>query len=123
MNGMLTATVTLSAPSASTQAGRAPDNPGKTGRSFRMSRRHFDLALSDKLLLVGSALLLIVIGLGLALSRDAEETEQRTRLSAPAAPAGAAAADTRTAPQAQQASSHSRAPDNSAPSRQSSWVF
>ena len=88
-----------------------------------MNRRHFDLALSDKCLLVGSALLLGLIGLGLALSRDAEDTEQHTRLSTPLAPTGAAAADTRPIHQAQQASSSSLAPDRGAQSPQSSWVF
>jgi hypothetical protein len=37
-----------------------------------MSRRHFDLTLSDKYLLVGSAFLLALIGL--VLSREAEVT-------------------------------------------------
>lgn len=86
-----------------------------------MSRRHFDLALSDKYLLVGSAFLLALIGL--ALSRDAEVTAPRAVLTAPALPAGAALGGVTTVRRLQQISNDSLAPDWNAPARQSGWLF
>jgi len=86
-----------------------------------MNRRHFDLALSDKCLLVGSAFLLALIGL--ALSRDAEVTAPRAVLTAPALPAGAASGGVTGVRRVQQISRDSRAPVWNAPPRQSSWVF
>lgn len=81
-----------------------------------MSRRQFDLALSDKCLLVGSAFLLALIGM--MLSRDAEVTAPRAGLTAPALPTGAAPVR-----RVQQIGSESLAPVWNAPPRQSGWVF
>jgi len=78
-----------------------------------MSRRHFDLALSDKYLLVGSAFLLALIGL--VLSREAEVTAPRAVLMAPALPAGAASGGVTAVRRVQQISSDSRAPAWNAP--------
>jgi hypothetical protein len=86
-----------------------------------MSRRHFDLALSDKYLLVGSALLLALIGL--VLSRDTEMVAPRAVLTAPALPTGAAPGDVTSVRRVQQVSSDNRAPAWNAPPRQSGWVF
>lgn len=90
-----------------------------------MSRRYFDLASSDKYLLVGSAFVLALIGL--VLSRDAEVTAPRAVLTAPALPTslptslptGAVPAVRRV----QQIGSDSLAPTWSDPSRKASWVF
>ncbi|MNF58530.1 hypothetical protein D3C84_400880 [compost metagenome] len=85
-----------------------------------MSRRQFALALSDKYLLVGSALLLALIGL--VLSRDAEMTAPRAVLTATAMPTSL---PTETVPvrRLQQISSDNLAPVWTAPPRQSGWVF
>ena len=81
-----------------------------------MSQRHFDLALSDKCLLVGSAFLLALIGL--VLSRDGEVTAPRAVLTAPALPTDAAPVR-----RVQQISSDSLAPVWSDPARHAGWVF
>ncbi|OHC42744.1 MAG: hypothetical protein A3J25_01370 [Pseudomonadales bacterium RIFCSPLOWO2_02_FULL_63_210] len=86
-----------------------------------MSHRHFDLALSDKCLLIGSAFLLALIGL--VLSRDAEVTAPRAVLTAPALPAGAVPGGVTAVRRLQQISSDSRAPVWNDPPRQSGWVF
>lgn len=84
-----------------------------------MSRRYFDLVLTDKGLLAGSALLLLLIGV--ALSRDAEQARATAR------PAAAAVSSTRLhAPRPlalQRVSRANLAPAWNAPPRQSSWVF
>jgi hypothetical protein len=86
-----------------------------------MSRRHFDLALSDKYLLVGSAFLLALIGL--VLSRDAEVTAPRAVLTTPALSAGVVPGGVTAVRRLQQISSDSRAPAWNAPPRHAGWVF
>lgn len=87
-----------------------------------MNRRHFDLAFSDKCLLVGSAFLLALIGL--ALSREAEVTAPRAALMVPALPPGATPDGVTTVQRLQQQiSSDSLAPAWNASPRQSGWVF
>ncbi len=86
-----------------------------------MSRRHFDLALSDKCLLVGSALLLALIGL--VLSRETDVTAPRAVLTTPALPTGAAPGGMTAVRRVQQISSDSLAPVWSDPARHAGWVF
>jgi len=86
-----------------------------------MSRRHFDLALSDKYLLVGSALLLALMGL--VLSRDTEMVGPRAVLTAPALPTGAAPGGMTAVRRVQQISSDSLAPVWNDPARHAGWVF
>jgi hypothetical protein len=86
-----------------------------------MSRRHFDLASSDKYLLVGSAFLLALIGL--VLSRDAEMAAPRAVLTAPALPTGAAPGGVTAVRRVQQISGDSLAPVWSDPARHAGWVF
>jgi hypothetical protein len=75
-----------------------------------MSRRHFDLALSDKYLLVGSAFLLAL-------------TAPRAVLTTPALSAGVVPGGVTAVRRLQQISSDSRAPAWNAPPRHAGWVF
>ncbi|WP_300653919.1 hypothetical protein [Pseudomonas sp.] len=86
-----------------------------------MSRRHFDLATSEKCLLVGSAFVLALIGL--VLSRDAEVAVSPAALTAPAQPIAAATGGVVMVRRLQQISSDSLAPTWSDSSRKASWVF
>ncbi|MCG4452991.1 hypothetical protein LJY18_06675 [Pseudomonas sp. MMS21-TM103] len=86
-----------------------------------MSRRHFDLASSDKYLLIGSAFLLALIGL--VLSRDAEVAASHAAMLAPALPIAAATGGVVMVRRLQQISSDSLAPTWSDSSRKVSWVF
>ncbi|WP_372873993.1 hypothetical protein [Pseudomonas sp.] len=86
-----------------------------------MSRRYFDLASSDKYLLVGSAFVLALIGL--VLSRDAEVTAPRAVLTAPALPTSLPTGAVPAVRRVQQIGSDSLAPTWSDPSRKASWVF
>ncbi|SFP70515.1 hypothetical protein [Pseudomonas borbori] len=86
-----------------------------------MNRRHFDLASSDKYLLIGSAFLLALIGL--VLSRDAEVAASPAAMLAPALPIAATTGGVVMVRGMQQISRDSLAPTWSDSSRKVSWVF